>query len=376
MKSIPILVIAVFALLLVALASPALSLREYRPDVVEFEMPAPATGLGSSDVHGFVSREVRAPKRFDLVGFSWEGDAQPAIALRVRRDGGTWSAWTPVPSHADGAPDPQSDERGPGRVSQPVWAGQSDSIQYRFSKRPPGLRLHFINTTGTSTTFDRVQTKVRGLANDGVIALAGLTPAGAEGARPDMLSRPRWGAEQCPPRKEPTYGQVKVGFVHHTVTANAYTRDEALSMVLGICRYHRNVNGWDDIGYNFLVDRFGRVIKGRAGGSDEAVVGAHTEGFNAQSTGVAALGTHSSLGLSKAGRRGLVQLLRWKLEHHGAARSGKARLISAGGDTNRYPKGQAVDFKRVSGHRDASPTECPGNRLYEQLPRIRERVAS
>ncbi len=147
-------------------------------------------------------------------------------------------------------------------------------------------------------------------------------------------------------------------------------------MVLGICRYHRNVNGWDDIGYNFLVDRFGRVIKGRAGGSGKAVVGAHTQGFNSQSTGVAALGTHTSHRLSKAGRRGLVRVLRWKLEHHGAARSGKARLISAGGDGNRYPKGRAVDFKRVSGHRDANLTECPGDRLYHQLRRIRERVAS
>lgn len=376
MKRVALLVIAVPALLLLALASPALSLREYQPEVVEFELPAPPAGLGSSKAHGFVSREVRAPKRFDLVGFSWDGDREPAIAVRVRRDGGAWSRWTPVAGHPDGAPDAESDERMPRGASQPVWAGQSDVVQYRFSKRPPGLRLHFINATGSATTLDRVQTAVRGLANDGVIALARLASAGADEPRPEMLSRQRWGAEQCPPRKDPSYGDVKVGFVHHTVTANGYTRDEALSMVLGICRYHRNVNGWDDIGYNFLVDRFGRVIKGRAGGSGKAVVGAHTQGFNAQSTGVAALGTHTSLGLSKAGRRGLVGLLRWKLEHHRAARSGKVRLISAGGDTNRYPEGQAVDFKRVSGHRDASPTECPGNRLYEQLPRIRERVAS
>jgi hypothetical protein len=361
---------------LLAVAAPALSLHPYRPDPVEFELRAPPDGLGTTGARGFVSREIRAPKRFNLVGFAWEGSAEPAIAVRVRADGEAWSRWTPVPSEPDGAPDPGGSETIVGGVSQPVWAGQADYLQYRLSRRPPGLRLHFVNTTGTATVSDRIETAVRGVVSDGVVALASLASAGAETRRPKMISRGGWGAEDCEPRTGPQYGSVDAAFVHHTVTANRYSRSETKSMVLAICRYHRNTNGWNDIGYNFLVDRFGRIIVGRAGGVGRAVVGAHAEGFNSQSTGVAGLGSFGSKRLSREGVRGMARLLRWKLPHHGTPVRGRTTLTSGGGSTNRYPPGEQVTLKRISGHRDVSPTSCPGNRLYEQLRDVRRKASN
>jgi uncharacterized protein with LGFP repeats len=369
-----ILLGAITLLAALVVAAPALSVKRYRAEPVHFEMQAPGQSLGSRTASAFVSQEVRAPKRFNVVGFRWDGGAEPAIAVRVRKEGEAWGDWTSVPAHSDGAPDPHASEASAGGASEPVWAGEADYLQYRLSNRPPGLRLHFINTTGTATVLDRIETGLRSGVNQGLVTLASLTTASAGPRRPEIVSRRRWGAGDCRPRTGASRGRVRVAFVHHTVTANAYTRSEAKSMVLGICRYHRNVNGWNDIGYNFLVDRFGRIFEGRRGGIRRAVVGAHTEGFNAQSTGVAALGTFSSRRLPGPAVRQLAQLIRWKLKQHGAGTGGRPRLTSAGGSTNRYRAGKRVRFKRVSGHRDASPTACPGDALYRQLGAVRRRV--
>jgi hypothetical protein len=172
----------------------------------------------------------------------------------------------------------------------------------------------------------------------------------------------------------PLVGEVNVAFVHHTDTATSYSRADVPSMILAICRYHRNSNGWNDIGYNFLVDRFGRVWEGRAGGIDKAIVGAHTQGFNSWSTGIANLGTFISSRQTGAAMRAMAELIRWKLPLHGTPLrpAGHTTLVSDGGETNRWPEGRAVGFKRISGHRDADATDCPGDALYAQLPGLRE----
>jgi hypothetical protein len=368
------IVIPALAAGLLAVAGPALSVRPYQPEAVSFDMRAPGKGLGESAKQGFVSRGVAAPKRFDLVGLSWRGEAEPAIAIRTRAAGRSWASWTPLPPGPDGAPDPGSGE-GPTRAaSEPVWAGQSDYVQYRVSHRPPGLRLEFVNATGTATPLDRAATAVREIVNDGVMAMASVASADAVTDQPRVIPRERWGADACVPRQPADSGTVDAAFVHHTVTGNGYSRSEVKPMVLSICQYHRNTRRWDDIGYNFLVDRFGRIFEGRAGGIDQAVQGAHAQGFNDQSTGVAALGTHGSERFSRAGRRATASLLAWKLSLHGVEVPGKSTLVSGGGETNRYPEGREVTVRNISGHRDVGLTTCPGDRLDDQLTNIRERV--
>jgi uncharacterized protein with LGFP repeats len=71
---------------------------------------------------------------------------------------------------------------------------------------------------------------------------------------------------------------IYAGWVHHTVNANDYSSAEVPGIIRSIYAYHMQGRGWSDIGYNFLVDRFGRLWEGRSGGIDRPVIGAHTWG--------------------------------------------------------------------------------------------------
>jgi len=364
---------------LLVLAAPALSLRPYRPAPVDFEMAAPSGGdvRAARADRGYVSPAVRAPKRFNLVGMRWRGgEDEPKIAVRVRASGERWGRWTPVGSHPDGAPDPGTAEATTaGGVSAPVWSGESDELQYRLSEPVEGLRLHFVNATGSSTPRDRAMTALRSAASSTVAAIAAPTSAFAQSTRPTIVPREAWGAAGCQPKSSPGVGQVKLAFVHHTVTATSYTREQAPAQVLAICRYHRNSNGWGDIGYNFLVDRYGTIYEGRAGGVDRAVVGAQAQGWNAQSTGIANLGTFSTQGQTPEAIAAMARIIRWKLPLHGVPTTGTVRVPSAGGATTRLARGAVGTFNRVSGHRDGNNTSCPGDALFRQLPDLRARVA-
>ena len=307
----------------------------------DFEMKAPAASASAAGGK-LTSPVLRAPQRFDLAGLRWSGRRHVDVWLRARSERGRWSRWTPVGTHGE-------------RGSDPAWFGRADLIQYRLSRRVPGLRIHFVRTLGT-----------RGLAR------AAARPA--QNGQPVIQPRSAWGADACVPRSAPDFGEVKIAYVHHTVSANEYTAEEAPAIVLSICRYHRNSQGWNDIGYNFVVDKFGTIWEGRAGGVDQAVIGAQAQGYNAQSTGISVIGTHSSVPGSEPALDAIARLVRWKLPLHGQPTSGTTTVTSAGGSANRYPRGREVTVERVSGHRDTGTTECPGNALYAQLPDIRGRV--
>lgn len=367
---------------LLMLARPALSLEPYVAAPVDFELDAPAAapesaaraaGAGGA---GFVSEPLQTPKRFNLVGVRWSGDTEAAIAIRARDTDGRWQSWTPLVTHPDGGPDPASAEGGRTSVSQPIWVGEAYSVQYRVSKPVRGLKLHFVNSMGTTTPGKRLQTALRRGIHSALVALARPLSASAAGRQPRIVPRAAWGAANCRPRGRPENGQVKAAFVHHTVSTNNYSRAQAPAAVLAICRYHRNSNRWDDIGYNFVVDKYGTIYEGRAGGVDRPVVGAQAQGYNDQSTGIANLGTFSSVPQSRAAIRAMTRLIRWKLPLHGVQTGGRTQLVSRGGTTNRYSKGMRVTFSRVSGHRDADRTACPGTRLFGQVPRLRRSVGN
>jgi hypothetical protein len=365
------LVLLVVGVSLLIVAAPALSLRPYRPAPVDFSIAAPDGGAG-------LAAPVRAPKRFNMVGVTWRGGGEPEVRVRVRRDGGAWSPWADLATHSEDGPDPGQEGGGAG-TSAPLWVGSADWVQYRLGGRVRGARLAFVNTRGDATAADRARNGVRRLANSALLAVAGIARvpgAHAADGRPAMVTRAQWGAADCVPREPAQIGEVRTAFVHHTVSLNDYTAAEAPEVVLGMCRFHRNTNGWNDIGYNFLVDRFGTIYEGRAGGVDRPVIGAQAQGYNRQSTGIANIGTFTATRQAPAALAAIARLIRWKLPLSGAPTAGNATLTSAGGASSLFPAGARVTVPRVAGHRDVDATECPGDALYAQLPELRRLVGS
>ena len=360
----------VLALALAWVAAPALSSQRYMPEAVDFEQPLPqlralpgadagkAARAGTGPV-SYLSTPIDAPKRFDLAGVA--GERRP-YELRGREEGGDWSGWVEA------------------EYGDPVYFGGADELQVRARGWRPSGTLHYVNVTGTTTTAGGILTDVREAINSAYISTTGfLQPtADASPPRPAIVTRAEWGADQpqggCPPRERPSYGRVRAGVIHHTVTANDYSAAEAPGIVLGICRYHRNANGWNDIGYQALVDRFGNLYQGRAGGLTRAVVGAQAQGFNEQTTAISSIGTHSKVAPTPAAQKSIVNYLAWRLSAVGIDGVGKTTMTSAGGDLSRYPSGRRVRMHEVIGHRDIGLTECPGGALYALIINLRQRV--
>ena len=197
-----------------------------------------------------------------------------------------------------------------------------------------------------------------------------LQKAGA----PAIVPRKGWNADETIRRGNPAFAsQVRLAVVHHTAGANGYTAAQSPAIVRGIQLYHVKGNGWNDIGYNFLVDRFGTVFEGRHGGIERNVVGAHAEGFNTGSVGAAILGEYSSLAVSAKALDALEQLLAWRLDLAHVDPASTLSYVSGG--NARFGAGLPVFLRAVSGHRDTGFTDCPGTALYNLLTGVAGEVA-
>ncbi|GAC1324107.1 MAG: hypothetical protein NVSMB25_21250 [Thermoleophilaceae bacterium] len=343
-----------------------------------FHMALPSVAEGHPALHtagGWLTgAAVRAPARFDLLGIEWASPEQVELEVRVSlgRRGG-WSRWTPA--HVNHGHRPDGTETSILRTD-PIWTGGSDLLQLRASRPLHGAVIHFVNSTGTTTPAGRARAILRDLA--GAASLGRLvTPRLAAGpGQPPVIARKAWAGGAVRPRRRPAYGQVAVAFVHHTETANDYRPHQSAAMVRAVAHYHRDVERWNDIGYNFLVDKYGQVFEGRAGGIDEAVEGAQAGGFNASSTGVGCLGSFVSHPESARGINALAHLLAWKLALHGVPAIGATavKVSASGAAYSRFPANAQVFLKHISGHRDADSTDCPGGGLYRQLPHLRSSV--
>jgi N-acetylmuramoyl-L-alanine amidase len=207
-----------------------------------------------------------------------------------------------------------------------------------------------------------------------------------------FMSRAAWGADESwrftnggedwPAEHHPAQALT----VHHTgfaassdpaETVRTIYRQQALTPSRG------GIQGWGDIGYNLLIDAAGVVYEGRHSGSAFPVfgpterlmtTGAHVLYYNTGNIGVCLLGYLNDVPPTQAAQDSLVTVLAYLAAVVG---------VNPLGMVNYYnpvarPDGShsTATVLGVSGHRNWTATDCPGNALYPMLGQIRQRVAA
>ncbi|GAB6900992.1 peptidoglycan recognition protein family protein [Kineosporia succinea] len=303
---------------------------------------------------------------FQTVGVTWKGrDVTPDLTIQVRTlRSGTWGGWQELENDQGDDTVATKNVRG---GTDPLYVGPSDGVQARVSVRsgklPSDLKLELVDAG--QSDYDTV-----------AAATAPTNYGIASAAQPTIMTRAQWGADESKVKCSPTIGStVKAAVLHHTAGSNSYTAAQVPSILRGDYAYHLS-RGWCDIGYNALVDKYGRIWEGRAGGLDKAVVGAHAGGFNSDTFGVSVIGNYDVAKPSSAAVKAVARVFAWKLQQYHRNPNGTTKLTSAGGGTARYAAGRTVTLPVIMGHRDTGYTACPGRYLYPYLSSIRSQVTT
>lgn len=294
-----------------------------------------------------------------LVGCSWSTTQPESIAARALLAGsGAWTEWFEL----DALTDPEDGSTTTG--TQAAWlGGPVRRIEVRAllggQDATADLVAHVVTTTRRSEDGAKITPK------KGRSALAtSLAVVPGVGA-PGIVTRAGWGADESLVKGSPSYAnELKAAVLHHTEGSNTYSAADVPGILRGILKYHTQTQGWNDIGYNILVDRFGTIYEGRAGGLNRHVVGAHATGSNTGTLGVSMIGSNTSAAPTDAQLNAVADVMAWKL--------GGSYIFDVHSTSVLDDKVQP----RVFGHRDARSvsTDCPGRVGYQQLPRLRDLV--
>ncbi len=311
---------------------------EVEPDPGTSASPSPAEpaapGAQDEDEHGggeVVAELTRTETRsYGLVGVTWEGDGTAYDVDVSWRTDGRWSEYEHL--HLDG--DQTEGARG---GTEPRWVGDADGVAVRVS-----------SPDGSVPTDLKVATVDPGEGGEGIV------PAGFDANKPPIITRGSWGAAATKCGSSDRYGDATKGAtVHHTAGTNSYSESQSAAIVRSTQSYHMKSRDWCDIGYNFLVDKYGNVFEGRYGGVDEPVRGAHAGNWevNESTVGISMMGEYSNSEPTRATKVAVADTLAWRFWLAGVPAYGTYRV---GGLT----------LNRVAGHRDVTGTACPGTAAY------------
>jgi SpoIID/LytB domain protein len=302
---------------------------------------------------------------FRLIGVTWAQGPTTGVEVEVRtRTAGTWSSWTPLEIEDD-------DEGGvPG--TEPLWVGDSDGVAARVTSvtgAPQDVRIATIDPGEPETAADAPAVAYSGPLDGVARATSAATVAPSYTDQPAIISRSAWGASAGTPCDTPAAGDSTRGVVvHHTAGSNSYTKAQSASIVRAVQAYHVKSRKWCDVGYNFLVDKYGQIFEGRRGGIDRAIRAAHSgnAAVNTYTMGVSMMGNYDLVKPQAALQDAMVRLIGWRMGTTYLPAKGSHSL---GGKT----------LNRIAGHRNVVSTGCPGKNGYAWLSQkngLRDRVAT
>ncbi len=332
--------------------------------------PALAPGAVSPDVAAQVGaqvKEVTREKPFSMVALTAKDLDGTTAMIRARDAEGRWGAWYPADPIETGPTDGTTADRA---GTEPIYVGRTKDVQV--------LLTHEADTSGhareaTATDLSAVLIDPGHGPSDA--ALSSIAAPLSDGG-PKVITRAQWGADPSLLCDKPTYDNGLSGIVvHHTAGRNDYTAAESPGIVRAIYAYHAKTLGWCDIGYNALIDKYGQIYEGRAGGLGKPVQGAHAGGFNQHTAGVALMGDFQSQPPTDAAIQAAGRFIGWRTELAGLNPLSTTTLYSQGTSYTKYKKGAAVKLPTIFAHRDVGKTACPGNAAYAQMDRIRKIAA-
>ncbi len=350
----------------------------------------PLTGIGG----GETVRELHQDNPFALVALTADDLRGTTARVRAKKADGSWGPWYEAETLEGVGPDEDAQCAGAGRCApapvrgtEPVFVGHTTDVQISVN-RPP-IVAPALPRPSRPANLGYVPVNVeQPLSQDlkavlisppqAPVDITSLPPEAATppGVPPAIISRAQWGADESQVCGKPVYDNgIRAGVVHHTAGSNDYSPEDSAGIVRSIFEYHTRTLGWCDIAYNALVDKYGQVFEGRAGGMDRPVEGAHTGGFNPDTWGVAMLGNFDDVPPTPIQLRTTGRLLGWRLGLDHVDPLGSVALTSTGGSFTKFPRGTVVTLPTIFTHRDVGNTDCPGNAAYAAMPLLRDTAA-
>ncbi len=311
---------------------------------------------------------VESPVDFSFFAIGWKvQDNSPSAAIfrfryRTKSDGGGWSNWIEKNGKVN------ADETPSGLYWSDILF-VNDSVLHRSceieffpeNNSVSFFRVDFVNALEQRSPDFPVRNekpKIRQLPL-------------SECPFPDVITRQEWcnGNSAC---VQTSYAQQIIEpthvVIHHGGSPDSYA--DGAAIVRSYWNYHVFSNGWDDIGYNFLIDTDGNIYQGRANNDFPAVdvKGTHAGNVNCSSVGVCFLGNSDAINATPVQLGKLYELLAWWFNDRGFDPTTSDVVVNQAGSSYLY-------LPRIIGHRDVKPnTICPGENVYQLLPEIRSSV--